>query len=101
MKESPSESKCIFHECLESCSYGEKSFSVNPLSENQINVVINSSHKRQDGFAKTVKQSKTLNFHTSCYATYTSKNKIEKYLNAKRKQKEQMEGPKRKHLRSG
>ena len=29
-----------------------------------------------------------------------SKSKIEKYLKAERKQKEQMEGPKRKHLRS-
>ena len=93
--------ECIFRDCLESCSNGEKCFSSKPLSENQIDVVINSSHKRHDGFAKSLKQSKTiLNYHTSCYATYTSKSKIEKYLKAKRKQKEQMEGPKRKHLRS-
>ena len=94
--------ECVFRDCLESCSNGEKYFSSKALSENQIDVVINSSHKRHDGFAKSLKQSKTiLNYHASCYATYTSKSKIEKYLKAKRKQKEQMEEPKRKHLRSG
>ena len=93
--------ECVFRDCLESCSNGEKCFSSEPLSENQIDVVINSSHKRHDGFAKSLKQSKTiLNYHTSCYATKTKSN-IEKYLKDRRKQKEQMEGPKRKHLRSG
>ena len=92
---------CVFRDYLESCSNGEKCFLSKPLSENQIDVVINSSHKRHDGFAKSLKQSKAiLNYHTSCYVTYTSKSKIEKYLKTKRKQKEQMEGPKRKHLRS-
>ena len=93
--------ECVFRDCLETCSNGGKCFSSKPLSENQTDVVTDSSHKRHDGFAKSLKQSKTiLNYHTSCYATYTSKSKIEKYLKAKRKQKEQMEGPKRKHLRS-
>ena len=93
--------ECVFLDCLESCSDSEKCFSSKPLSENQTDVVINSSHKRHDGFAKSFKQSKTiLNYHTSCYATCTSKSKIKRYLKAKRKHKEQMEGPKRKHLRS-
>ena len=94
--------ECVFRDSLESCSNGKKCFSSKPLSENQIDIVINSNHKRHDGFAKSLKQSKTVpSYHTSCYATYTSKSKIEKYLKAKRKQKEQMEGPKKKHLRSG
>ena len=81
--------ECVFRDCLESCSNGEKFFSSKALSENQIDVVINSSHKRHDGFAKSLKQSKTiLNYHASCYATYIHfKSKIEKYLKAKRKQK--------------
>ena len=59
---------CVFRDCLESCSNGENYFSSKPLSENQIDVVIDSSHKRHDGFAKSLKQSKTiLNYHTSCY----------------------------------
>ena len=69
--------ECIFQDCLESCSNGEKSLSKKSLSENQFDVVISSSHKRQDGFAKNLKQLETtLNYHTSCYATYTSKSKI-------------------------
>ena len=44
--------ECIFWDCLESCSNGEKCFSSNPLSENQIDVVINSSHKRMKGLPK-------------------------------------------------
>ena len=44
--------ECVFRDCLESCSNGEKCFSSKPLSMNQIDVVINSSHKRHDGFAK-------------------------------------------------
>ena len=75
--------ECVFRDCLETCSNGEKSFSSKPLSENQIDVVTNSSHTRHDRFAKSLKQSKTiLNYHTSCYATYISKSKIEKYLKA-------------------
>ena len=87
--------ECVFRDCLQSCLNGEKCFSSKPLSENQIDVVTNSSHKRHDGFAKSLKQSKTiLNYHTSCYATYTSKSKIEKYLKAKLKQKNTLEAGK-------
>ena len=78
----------VFRDCLESCSNSEKYFWWKTLSENQIDIEINFSHKRHDGFAKSLKQSKTiLNYHTSCYITYTSKSKIEKYLKAKGKQK--------------
>ena len=71
------------------------------LSSNQIDTIKDSSLQRRDGFGKLIEKSPSHSYHTSCYAIYTSKTKIEKYLKAKRKQTEQMEGPKRKHLRSG
>ena len=93
--------ECIFENCLDSCSVGEKTFAMKPLSANQIKTVKDSSLQRKDGFGKHITDSENLDYHTSCYATYTSKNKIEKFLKAKRKQTEPTDGPKRKHLRSG
>ena len=91
--------ECTFVHILNTCSSGEKAFSAKTLSSNQIATIKESSLKRKDGFGKQIKDG-ILNYHTSCYSTYTSKSKIEKFLNSKRKQSEHQEGPKRKHLRS-
>ena len=77
--------ECIFKDILTSCSNGEKSFSAKPLSEKQSNVIGDSSKKRKDGFIVDFKKlNPPLNYHTSCYASYTSKSKIEKFVSKKK-----------------
>ena len=78
----------------------QKKFSTQPLSSKQVQTVKDFSLQRKDGLGKHMQESTKLNYHTSCYATYTSKSKIDKFLKAKRKQDEVTEGQKRKHLRS-
>ena len=98
-KDSP---ECIFVHSLDSCSIGEKVFAQKPLTEKQINTIKDSSLQRKDDLGKKIKDFTKLSYHTSCYATYTSKSKIQKFQKSKRKQENQQEqeGPKRKVLRS-
>ena len=100
-KDSP---ECIFHHYLDSCSIGEKVFAQKPLTEKQINTIKDSSAQRKDSLGKNIKDFTKWSYHTSCYATYTSKSKIEKFQKQKSKRKQEnqqeQEGPKRKVLRS-
>ena len=99
--------ECIFKDILESCSNGKKSFSAKPLSTQQIDVIIERSKLRDDNFGANVQNKNVQHpyqYHTSCYATYTSKDVITKYLNAKRKSGNNQENillsPSNKRLRS-
>ena len=57
--------ECVFWDCLESCSNGAKSFASKPLSENQIDVVINSSYKSQT--LETIKEDPQLSYKLLCH----------------------------------
>lgn len=81
---------CAFRAILETCVKGEKEFSAKCLTSHQISTITNASILRLDGFADTLQNldSSCLNYHSSCYSSYTSKSKIEK---AKRKEKKAQE----------
>lgn len=80
---------CVFRDILETCEQGEKQFAAKCLTTHQISTIKNASDLRLDGFADTLQnlESTCLNYHSSCYSSYTSKSKIEKAI--KRIQKAQ------------
>ena len=88
--------KCIFEDIL-NCSEGDdKLFSDKPLTEKRKSTIINSSKERADSFGTSLvnRHSDELQYHTNCYASYTSKSKIEKYLKtAKRKSEQSSSSP--------
>lgn len=79
--------ECIFKDILKSCSNGNKVFSPKPLTDHQVNKVQTCSAERGDKFYKEKLNNTNVEFHyhTSCYASYTSQDKIEKYVKSVKK----------------
>ena len=77
-----SSNECVFRTVLESCSI-QKQLAPTCITEKQSQKIIACSKERKDNLYKDFEKDSV--YHENCYATYTSKEKITKYLNKKRK----------------
>ena len=102
MNSSQESLKCAFSGILESCSEGEKQFATKFLTFRQICTVTKASEERSDRFTEMLGDKDNLNYHSSCYMSYTSKSRIEQAKKRLLKAKEaaSMSSPPTKRLRS-
>ena len=84
--------ECLFKNILSTCN-DSKTLAKKDLSGTQIATIVKSSNERKDGFQDKVHQNTVYKYHTDCYATYTSKEKIKRHLKKieKRKNEDQPE----------
>ena len=79
---------CVFHEVLSTYDTN-KTFAEKVLSEKQKLKISTSSRERKDNFV--LPNMENLFYHTGCYADYTSKLKIMRYLDKKRKESSELD----------
>ena len=78
--EGESSKMCIFREILKICN-NSKYFTSKKLSDVQKSTIVKCSQERQDEFhGKMNSEFVIRDYHKDCYAAYTSKEKIERYL---------------------
>ena len=73
-----SSNECVFRTVLESCSI-QKQLAPTCITEKQSQKIIACSKERKDNLYKDFEKDSV--YHKNCYATYTSKEEITKYLN--------------------
>ena len=80
--------ECALRNIMDSCRISKRCGS-KELSATQKSTIVRCSHQRQDEFhTKNNAEFSTWKYHTDCYSTYTSREKIERHL---RKRKKEME----------
>ena len=81
---------CLFSNILDTCTI-DKKFATQPLTETRVAKIQSSSKERGDNFELDSLDDNRL-YHSDCYTYYISKQKIQRYLDNKKKSRDQHDG---------